>query len=71
MYEHYQNCIRQVKSFTEDVKEDVATPTGAGNVPAPEEMTRNERLRERFRDYRELTEGKKVERFGLEQEEEE
>jgi len=70
LYEHYQNCQRDVKGFTEDVKEDVATPTGAGNIPAPEEMTRNERLRERFRDYREQTEGKKVERFGFEQEEE-
>jgi len=68
IYEHYQTCKRQVASFTEDLEEDSA-PIGAGNIPDPEEMSRNERLRERYRDYRELTEGKKVERFGFEQEE--
>jgi len=69
LFENHQNCKRQIASFTEELQEDVENPLGAGNVPDPEEMTRNERLRERFRDYRETVEGKKVERFGFEQEE--
>lgn len=68
LYENHQNCKRQIAAFTEDTKED-AKPIGAGNIPDPEEMSRNERLRERFRDYREQVEGKKVERFGFETEE--
>ena len=64
MFEEYESCLKLVRGWTEDVKEDVEDDIGSGDKPSMSEMTPNEQKRERYRDWLEETTGKKIERFG-------
>tara|TARA_R110001592_G_scaffold40119_9_gene131962 strand:- start:3340 stop:4872 length:1533 start_codon:yes stop_codon:yes gene_type:complete len=63
IYDKYMSCIKLVTSWTDTLKPD-STSASRGGVPSGADLSRTEKQREAFRDWKEQQTGKKVERWG-------